>query len=39
MNLSQMSFDNGILHLAIWMGNVIMTTITAVFIIMGILQF
>jgi hypothetical protein len=39
MNLSQMSFDNGILHLANWMGNVIMPTLAAVFIIMAIIQF
>ena len=39
MNLSQMSFDNGILHLANWMGNVIMPTIAAVFIITAIIQF
>ena len=36
MNFSQMSFDNGILHLANWVGNVIMPTIAAVFIIMAI---
>jgi hypothetical protein len=39
MNFSQMSFDNGILHLANWVGNVIMPTIAVVFIIMAILQF
>ena len=39
MNLSQMSFDNGILHLANWVGNVIMPTIAAVFIIIAIIQF
>lgn len=39
MNLSQMSFDNGILHLANWMGNVIMPTIAAIFIITAIIQF
>src|SRR5215469_3259091 len=39
MNLGNMSFDNGILHLANWMGNVIMPTLAAVFIIMAILQF
>jgi hypothetical protein len=39
MNFSQMSFDNGMLHLANWVGNVIMPTIAAVFIIMAILQF
>jgi len=39
MNFSQMSLDNGILHLANWVGNVIMPTIAAVFVIMAILQF
>src|SRR6266496_4816493 len=39
MNFSQMSFDNGILHLANWAGNVIMPTIAALFIIAAILQF
>jgi hypothetical protein len=39
VNFSQMSFDNGILHLANWTGNVIMPTIAAVFIIIAILQF
>ena len=39
MNLSQMSFDHGILNLANWVGNVIMPTLTAVFIIMAIIQF
>src|SRR6516164_4476691 len=39
MNLGTMSFDNGILHLANWMGNVIMPTLAAVFIIIAILQF
>ena len=39
MNFSQMSFDNGFLHLANWMGNVIMPTISAVFIIVAIVQF
>ncbi|SRR6266404_2459674 len=39
MNLSQMSFDNGVLHLANWMGNVIMPTLAAVFIITAIIQF
>jgi hypothetical protein len=39
MNLSQMSFDNGILHLADWAGNVIMPTLAAVFIIIAIVQF
>jgi hypothetical protein len=39
MNFSQMSFDSGVLHLANWVGNVIMPTIAAVFIIVAILQF
>ncbi|HEX3107103.1 MAG TPA: hypothetical protein VHQ22_21905 [Terriglobales bacterium] len=39
MNFSQMSFDNGVLHLANWMGNVIMPTLAAVFIIVAIIQF
>ena len=39
MNLANMSFDNGILHLANWAGNVIMPTLAAVFIIIAILQF
>ena len=39
MNLSQMSFDQGILHLANWVGNVLMPTLAAVFIIVAILQF
>ena len=39
MNLSQMSFDSGILHLANWVGNVIMPTMAAVFIIVAIIQF
>ena len=39
MNLSQMSLDSGILHLANWVGNVMMPTIAALFIIMAILQF
>ena len=37
MNLSQMSFDSGILHLANWVGNVIMPTMAAVFIIIAII--
>ena len=39
MNLGNMSFDNGILHLANWGGNVIMPTLAAAFIIIAILQF
>ena len=39
MNLGSMSFDNGILNLANWVGNVIMPTLAAAFIIIAILQF
>lgn len=39
MNLGNMFFDNGILHLANWMGNVIMPTLAAAFILIAILQF
>lgn len=39
MNLANMSLDYGILHLANWMGNVIMPTLAAAFIIISILQF
>lgn len=39
MNLQNMSFDHGILHLANWVGNVIMPTLAAAFIIIAILQF
>lgn len=39
MNLGNMSFDHGILHLANWVGNVIMPTLAAAFIIFAILQF
>ena len=39
MNLGNMTFDNGILNLANWMGNVIMPTIAAAFIVIAILQF
>ncbi len=39
MNLTGMSFDHGILNLANWIGNVIMPTLAAVFIIIAILQF
>ena len=39
MNLGNMSFDNGVLHLANWLGNVIMPTLAGAFIIIGILQF
>ncbi len=39
MNLFNMSFDNGILNLANWTGNVIMPTLAGLFIVMAILQF
>ena len=39
MNLGNMSFDNGVLHLANWLGNVIMPTVAAAFIIIAILEF
>jgi hypothetical protein len=39
MNLGNMSFDTGVLHLANWMGNVIMPTLAAAFIIIAIIQF
>lgn len=39
MNLGSMSFDHGILNLANWLGNVIMPTLAAAFIIIAILQF
>ena len=39
MNLGNMSFDHGMLNLANWLGNVIMPTLAAAFIIMAILQF
>jgi hypothetical protein len=39
MNFSQMSLDNGILHLANWVGNVIMPTMSAMCIIAAIVQF
>ena len=39
MNLGNMSFDNGVLHLTNWLGNVIMPTLAAAFIIIAILQF
>jgi hypothetical protein len=39
MNLGNMTFDHGILHLANWLGNVIMPTLAAAFIIIAILQF
>jgi hypothetical protein len=39
MNLGNMTFDHGILHLTNWMGNVIMPTLAAAFIIIAVLQF
>jgi hypothetical protein len=39
MNLGNMSFDHGMLNLANWLGNVIMPTLAAAFIIIAILQF
>jgi hypothetical protein len=39
VNLGNMSFDHGMLNLANWLGNVIMPTLAAAFIIMAILQF
>jgi hypothetical protein len=39
MNLAGMSFDVGILNLTNWLGNVIMPTLSAVFVILAILQF
>jgi hypothetical protein len=39
MNLSGMTFDHGILNLANWVGNVIMPTLAAVFIVSAVLQF
>jgi hypothetical protein len=39
MNLGNMSFDHGVLHLVNWLGNVIMPTLAAAFIIIAILQF
>lgn len=39
MNLSNMSFDLGILQLANWLGNVILPTLSALFIVTAILQF
>lgn len=39
MNLGNMSFDHGILNLANWLGNVIMPTLAAAFLIIAILEF
>jgi hypothetical protein len=39
VNLGNMSFDQGILNLANWMGNVIMPTLAGLFIIVAVLEF
>ena len=39
MNLGNMSFDQGVLNLANWMGNVILPTLAGLFIIVAILEF
>ena len=39
MSLGNMSFDHGVLNLANWLGNVIMPTLAAAFIIIAILEF
>jgi hypothetical protein len=39
MNLGAMSFDQGVLCLANWLGNVIMPSLAAVFIILAIVEF
>lgn len=39
MNLGNLSFDQGVLNLANWMGNVIMPTLAGLFIIIAILEF
>jgi hypothetical protein len=39
MNFGNMSFDHGILNLANWLGNVIMPTLAAAFIIIAVLEF
>jgi hypothetical protein len=39
VNLGNMSFDQGILNLANWMGNVILPTLAGLFIILAILEF
>jgi len=39
MNLGGMTFDHGVLHLANWVGNVIMPTLAALFIIIAVLEF
>ena len=39
MNLAAMSFDQGFLNLANWLGNVIMPTLAAALLVTAILQF
>jgi hypothetical protein len=39
VNLGNMSFDQGVLNLANWVGNVIMPTLAGLFIILAILEF
>jgi len=39
VNLGNMSFDQAVLNLANWMGNVIMPTLAGLFIILAILEF
>jgi hypothetical protein len=39
VNLGNMSFDQGVLNLANWMGNVIMPTLAGLFIILAVIEF
>jgi hypothetical protein len=39
VNLGNMSFDQGVLNLVNWLGNVIMPTLAGLFIILAILEF
>lgn len=39
MNFGNMFFDHGVLNLANWMGNVIMPTLAALFVIIAVVQF
>jgi len=39
MNPGNMSLDNGMLHLTNWLGNVIMPTLAAAFVVIAVLQF
>ncbi|HXX26931.1 MAG TPA: hypothetical protein VEI99_00635 [Terriglobales bacterium] len=39
MNLGNMSFDQGVLNLANWMGNVIMPSLAGLFIILAVIEF